>query len=174
MRPHLAALILTLAAFDAGAQAYPTRSVKIVVPATPGGAIDLIARTLAEKLTPALGQPVVVENKPGAGSNIGADLVAKSKPDGYTLLFASSTNAINMTLFPRMSYDVQKDLAPVAVLFSVPNALVVNKAFPAKTVADFISYAKAQPDGIAYATPGPGSPAHLAGEQFGLASRAAG
>lgn len=146
---------------------WPEKPIRMIVPWAPGGVADVLARQAARVVSASIGQPVVVENKPGAGSNIGADLVAKSKPDGYTLLFASSTNAINMTLFPRMSYDVQKDLAPVAVLFSVPNALVVNKAFPAKTVADFISYARAQPDGIAYATPGPGSPAHLAGEQFG-------
>lgn len=166
----LAAVMFCGAAVCTGAMAqtkWPEKPIRMIVPWAPGGVADVLGRQAARVISASVGQPVVVENKPGAGSNIGADLVAKSKPDGYTLLFASSTNAINMTLFPKMSYDVQKDLAPVAVLFSVPNALVVNNAFPAKTVTEFISYAKSQADGIAYATPGPGSPAHLAGEQFG-------
>ena len=171
MRPHLlashlfAALMLTLA-LDAWAQAYPARSVKIVVPATPGGAIDLIARTLAEKLTPALGQPVVVENKPGAANNLGTDFVAKSPPDGYTLVIVASSHATNKWLYKNLPYDPVKDFEPVVYTHVVPLLLAVNPSVPAKTVSELTAWVKANPDKAIYASSGSGSSLHMAAELY--------
>ena len=171
MRPHLlashlfAALMLTLA-LDAWAQAYPARSVKIVVPATPGGAIDLIARTLAEKLTPALGQPVVVENKPGAANNLGTDFVAKSPPDGYTLVIVASSHATNKHMYKNLPFDPVKDFEPVVYTHVVPLLLAVHPSVPAKNVQELVTWVKANPDKAIYASSGPGSSLHMAAELF--------
>src|SRR5262245_19684269 len=120
----------------ATAQTWPSRPVKIVVPATTGGAIDLIARTLAEKMTASLGQPVVVENKPGASNNLGTDFVAKSPPDGYTLVIVASSHATNKHLFKQMPFDPIKDFEPVVYTHVVPLLLAVNPSVPAKTVGE--------------------------------------
>jgi tripartite-type tricarboxylate transporter receptor subunit TctC len=165
MRALLAVLLFTLAS-HAGAQAWPTRSVKIVVPATPGGAIDLIARTLAEKLTPALGQPVVVENKPGAANNLGTDFVAKSAPDGYTLVIVASSHATNKWLYKDLPYDPVKDFQPVVYTHVVPLLLAVNPSVPAKTVPELVTWVKANPDKAIYASSGSGSSLHMAAELF--------
>src|SRR5688572_32602802 len=127
-------LLAALLAFGANvvAQPYPARTVRIVVPATPGGAIDLIARTLAEKLTTSLGQPVVVENKPGASNNLGTDFVAKSPPDGYTLVIIASSHATNKQLFKQMPFDPIKDFEPVVYTHVVPLLLAVHPSVPAK------------------------------------------
>src|SRR4051812_20636770 len=166
MRALLAALILFAAALDAAAQAWPARSVKIVVPATPGGAIDLIARTLAEKITPGLGQPVVVENKPGAANNLGTDFVAKSAPDGYTLVIVASSHATNKHLYKNLPYDPVKDFEPVVYTHVVPLLLAVHPSVPAKTVPELTAWVKANPDKAIYASSGSGSSLHMAAELY--------
>jgi tripartite-type tricarboxylate transporter receptor subunit TctC len=148
------------------AQSFPTRAIKIVVPATPGGAIDLIARSLAEKMTVSLGQPVLVENKPGASNNLGTDFVAKSAPDGYTLVIVASSHATNKHLFKVMPYDPVKDFAPVAYTHVVPLLLAVHPSVPAKTVPELVTWIKANPDKAIYASSGPGSSLHMAAELF--------
>jgi tripartite-type tricarboxylate transporter receptor subunit TctC len=161
----LAAIALSLTSAQALAQ-YPSRSVKIVVPATPGGAIDLIARTLAEKLTVSLGQPVVVENKPGASNNLGTDFVAKSPPDGYTLVIVASSHATNKHLFKALPYDPVKDFEPVVYTHVVPLVLAVHPSIPAKNVAELSAWLKANPNKATYATSGPGSSLHMAAELY--------
>jgi tripartite-type tricarboxylate transporter receptor subunit TctC len=151
---------------NAFAQTYPSRTVRIVVPATPGGAIDLIARTLSEKMTASLGQPVVVENKPGASNNLGTDFVAKSPPDGYTLVICASSHATNKFLFKQMPFDPIKDFAPVVYTHVVPLLLAVNPSVPAKTVPELTAWIKANPDKAIYASSGPGSSLHMAAELY--------
>ena len=158
--------ILFIFGLSAEAQTYPTRTVRIVVPATPGGAIDLIARSLAEKMTASLGQPVVVENKPGASNNLGTDFVAKSPPDGYTLVIIASSHATNKYLFKQMPFDPVKDFAPVVYTHVVPLLLAVNPSVPAKTVGELTAWIKANPDKAVYASSGPGSSLHMAAELY--------
>jgi tripartite-type tricarboxylate transporter receptor subunit TctC len=165
MRMLLVAVAL-LVSGTVAAQPYPTRTVRIVVPATPGGAIDLIARTLAEKLTSSLGQPVVVENKPGASNNLGTDFVAKSPPDGYTLVIVASSHATNKHLFKQMPFDPIKDFEPVVYTHVVPLLLAVHPSVNAKTVPELVSWIKANPDKAIYASSGPGSSLHMAAELF--------
>ena len=161
-------LLAVMAAFavNVAAQSYPSRTVRIVVPATPGGAIDLIARTLAEKMTASLGQPVVVENKPGASNNLGTDFVAKSPPDGYTLVICASSHATNKYLFKQMPFDPIKDFEPVVYTHVVPLLLAVHPSVPAKNVPELIAWIKANPDKAIYASSGPGSSLHMAAELF--------
>jgi tripartite-type tricarboxylate transporter receptor subunit TctC len=158
--------LFAVVSLNVQAQAWPTRSVKIVVPATPGGAIDLIARTLAEKLTPSLGQPVVVENKPGASNNLGTDFVAKSPPDGYNLVIVASSHATNKHLFKQMPFDPIKDFEPVVYTHVVPLLLAVHPSVQAKTVPELVAWIKANPDKAIYASSGPGSSLHMAAELF--------
>ena len=165
MRALLVALAALLA-LPAAAQPYPLRPVKIVVPATPGGAIDLIARTLADKLTGSLGQPVVVENKPGAANNLGTDYVAKSPPDGYTLLIIASSHATNKHLYKNLPYDPVKDFEPVVYTHVVPLLLAVHPSVPAKNVQELTTWVKANPDKAIYASSGPGSSLHMAAELY--------
>jgi tripartite-type tricarboxylate transporter receptor subunit TctC len=152
--------------FNAEAQTYPSRTVRIVVPATPGGAIDLIARTLAEKMTTSLGQAVVVENKPGASNNLGTDFVAKSPPDGYNLVIVASSHATNKWLFKQMPFDPIKDFEPVVYTHVVPLLLAVHPSVGAKTVPELVGWIKANPDKAIYASSGPGSSLHMAAELF--------
>ena len=162
-----AGMLLTLAATPAQAQAYPARPIRFVVPYAPGGPLDLIARAIGQKLTEATGQAVVVDNKPGAGGNIGADIVAKAAPDGYTIVMgAVATHAINPTLYPKIPYDPVKDFTPVAMVAVVPNVLVVNPALPVKSVKELIDFAKAKPSYLNFASGSNGSTGHLAGELF--------
>ncbi len=152
-------------------QAYPTRLIRFVVPYPPGGPLDAIARMLAEKMREGLGQQVIVDNRPGAGGNLGADMVAKSPPDGYTIVMgAVATHAINPTLFAKMPYDPVRDFAPVSLVASVPNVLVINTEIAARhniaTLADLVRYAKAHPAQLNFASGGNGSAGHLAGELF--------
>jgi len=158
--------VLFMFGSSAQAQTYPTRTVRIVVPATPGGAIDLIARSLAEKMTASLGQPVVVENKPGASNNLGTDFVAKSAPDGYTLVIIASSHATNKFLFKQMPFDPVKDFEPVVYTHIVPLLLAVNPTVPAKNVKELTAWIKANPDKAVYASSGPGSSLHMAAELF--------
>lgn len=155
----------------AATAAWPERPIKLVVPYPPGGVSDALARQVAHMIEKDLGQPIVVENKPGAGSNIGSEIVAKAKPDGYTILLASSANVLNMYLYKSLPYNTFKDFQPVSLLADAPNVLVVNSGFPAKNVQELIALAKEKPDGIAYASAGYGSPAHLSAELFDLQAR---
>ena len=166
-----AGLVLAVAALvappPAQAQAYPTKPVRMVVPFPPGGSLDIAGRLIAQKLSEAWGQTVVVENKPGAGGNIGADVVAKSPPDGYTILLgALSTHAVNPNLYKTMPYDAAKDFAPITLIAVTPNVLVVNASSPVNNVKEFIAYAKANPGKLAFGSGSNGSAGHLAGELF--------
>jgi tripartite-type tricarboxylate transporter receptor subunit TctC len=150
----------------ASAQNYPSRPVEWVVPYPAGGGTDVVARTLAEGMGHLLGQPIVIVNKPGAATNIGADYTARAKPDGYTLMSAdTATLAANPFLYKKLSYNVEKDFAPVGLTVRFPMILVVNPAVPAKNLQEFLAWAKKQ-NGATYATPGAGSPHHLATELF--------
>jgi tripartite-type tricarboxylate transporter receptor subunit TctC len=153
-----------------GQAAYPSRTIKMIVPYPAGGTTDLLGRLLADQIKTGLGTIVVVENKPGAGTTLGADLVAKSKPDGYTLLMATSTTlAINKTLYKKLPYDPAVDFAPVGLVAGVPFALIINPEIPAKTLAEFIAYAKSKP-GLSYGSAGNGSPQHLGAEMLKTAA----
>ncbi len=163
------AALLALAAGGARAADWPTRPVRLVVPFPPGGSTDILGRSIAQKLQEALGQPFVVDNKPGAGGSIGATEVARAAPDGYTLLMGHiGTLAINPSLYPNLAYDPVKSFAPVALVARVPNVLVVNPAVPARDVQQLIALAKAKPGGLRYASGGNGSAAHIAMEYFKL------
>jgi tripartite-type tricarboxylate transporter receptor subunit TctC len=151
---------------DAALAGYPDRIVKIVVPFAPGGGTDTVARTLAQEMAKDLGQSVIIENKPGAGTIIGTQSVATSDPDGYTLLMGTFANAVNPSLNAKLPYDPHKDFAPVALVARSFNIVVVNAKSPYRSVADLIAAAKAEPDKLSYGTYGTGTSAHLAGELF--------
>jgi tripartite-type tricarboxylate transporter receptor subunit TctC len=164
---RLVAALALAAASAAWSQPWPSRPVHLVVPYPPGGPVDLSARLIAAKLQPALGQPVVVENKPGAGGNIGADYVAKSAPDGTTLAMgAVATHAINPALYRNLPYDPVRDFRAIALLVQVPNVLVVNNELAAHSVAELVRLAKARPGKLDFASGSTGSTGHLAGELF--------
>ncbi|MGV3653040.1 MAG: Bug family tripartite tricarboxylate transporter substrate binding protein [Noviherbaspirillum sp.] len=150
----------------ASADAYPERPITWVVPFPPGGAMDAIARTLGEKMSQSMKQPVVIENRGGAGGTIGSAMVAKSKPDGYTMMIVSIGQAVNPSLYKRLSYDAVKDFEPVSLVAIVPNVLVVNSTLKANSVRDVIAQAKADPGKLTYASAGNGTSIHLAGEMF--------
>ena len=162
----LAALVLSLAALGAAAQAYPSRPVRMLVGFTPGGGTDINARLLAPKLSEYLGQPFVVENRPGATTNVATEIVAKAPPDGLTLLFTTSALAINASLYKNLGYDALRDLAPVSVLCESPNLLVINPNVPAKSVGELLALARAKPGALNYSSAGAGTTQHLAGELF--------
>ncbi len=161
-----AAVVLSAVTGSASAQSYPTRSIKIVVPATPGGAIDTIARLVADKMTVSMGQSVVVENKPGASNNLGTDFVAKSPPDGYNLVIVASSHATNKFIFKQLPYDPVTDFEPVVFTHVVPLLLAVHPAVPATNVQELIAWIKANPDKASFATSGKGSSLHMAAELF--------
>lgn len=150
----------------AQAQTYPAKPITLVVPFPPGGPTDQVARVLAQKLTEQMGQSVIVDNKPGANGNIGGGQVSKAAADGYTLLYNTSSITLSPSLYKNLSYDVQKDLAPVALTAVVPLALVVHPSIPANTVREFVEYAKANPDKLSYGSAGNGNVTHLAAFQF--------
>jgi len=165
-RRRFAAVLLCVAALAsgsgiAGAQTYPERPIRVIVPFSPGGAVDGPMRLLAQEMSKKLGQQVVVENKPGAGATIGSELVAKAPADGYTLLLASQTNAISASLYRALAYDPIEDFAPIALIGREPGVLVVHPALPVTTAAEFIAYAKARPGKVDYASSGNGSGQHL-------------
>lgn len=165
--PFFAAAALTLACAGASAQTYPAKPIRLVVPYPPGGPLDIMARAIGQKLTEAWKQPVVVDNRAGAGGNIGADLVAKSPADGYTLLMgAVATHAINPGLYSKLPYDPVKDFTPVALVAQVPNILVINPSVPAKSVRELIALARAKPGYLNFGSGSTGSTGHLAGELF--------
>jgi tripartite-type tricarboxylate transporter receptor subunit TctC len=151
---------------SAGAQDFPTRPIKWVVPYPAGGSTDILARIIAQYLSEKLSQQVIIENKPGGGNNIGTEFVVNSAPDGYTLLLVNPAHGINATLYPKLTFNVIRDIAPVAGLMRVPNVMEVNPQVPAKTVAEFIAYAKANPGKINWASSGHGTSVHLSGELF--------
>ena len=161
----IAAALLSTAAL---AQTYPAKTVRIIVGYPPGGPTDVIARTVAQKLTIALGQQVIVDNRPGASGMIGAEQVVKAAPDGYTLLTAPITYAVTPSVYPKMPYDAEKDLAPVALVASSPFILVVHPTLPVKTVKELIALAKSRPGQINYASASTGGMPHLAGELFNM------
>jgi tripartite-type tricarboxylate transporter receptor subunit TctC len=143
------------------AQQYPSRPIRVVVPFAPGGAVDLVARTLAPRLNEALGQPVVVDNRGGAGGTVGTDIVAKARPDGYTLLIASMGVAVNAVLYPKLPYDTLKDIAPVTTLGEQPNIVVVHPSLSAKSIGELVALARSKPGQLSYASGGVGSNTHL-------------
>jgi tripartite-type tricarboxylate transporter receptor subunit TctC len=155
----------SIAGAATGQARYPTRSIRFIVPYAPGGGTDILARTIAPRLSSALGQPVVVENRAGAGGNIGADLVAKSPADGYTLLLGANTMPINASL-QKLPFDLIKDFTAVGMMASAPMALVVHPSVAARTVQEFVALAKASPGKLNYANPGNGTPQHLASALF--------
>jgi tripartite-type tricarboxylate transporter receptor subunit TctC len=148
------------------AQGYPSRPVRIIVGLTAGSASDIVARLVGQWLSERLGQPFVIENRPGAGTNIAAEAVVRSTPDGYTLLLVASPNAINASLYDKLSFNFVRDIAPVAAISREPNVVVMNPSVPTKTVPEFIAYAKANSGRINMASAGNGSTSHLAGELF--------
>jgi tripartite-type tricarboxylate transporter receptor subunit TctC len=160
------AAALPMIAPMASAQIYPNRPVRIVVGLPPGGVNDIVARLIAQWLSDHLDQPFVIENRPGASGNIAGAAVAKAAPDGYTLMLVGSNNPVNAALYQRTDFDLVRDIVPVAGLSRQPNVLVVNLAMPAKTVPEFIAYAKANPGRINMASTGSGTPSHVAGELF--------
>jgi tripartite-type tricarboxylate transporter receptor subunit TctC len=165
---HLAAGAAALpAASDfAWAQTYPSRPVRIIVGFPPGGTADIVARLMGQRLSERLGQPFVIENRPGAGGNIGTEAVVRAPADGYTLLLAATLNTINATLYDKLNYNFMRDIAPVACIIRAPLIMVVNPAVPAKTVSEFIAYAKDNPGKVTMASAGTGTLSHIAGELF--------
>ena len=165
---HLAAGAAALSVLSgiARAQAYPSRPIRWVVGFVPGGATDIIARLLGQWLSERLGQSVVIENRPGAGSNIATEMVVNAPPDGYTLLLVGPTHAVNATLYPKLNYNFIRDIAPIASISREPLVMVVNPSVPSKTVAEFIAYAKANPGKLNMASSGIGTSVHVAGELF--------
>ena len=160
----LTGLVLGISA--ASAADYPTKPVRWIVPYTPGGGTDITARILGQWLSERLGQTFIIENRPGAGNNIGTEAAINSPPDGYTLFLVNPANAINASLYPKLSFNFLRDMVPVAGIIRVPNVMEVNPGVPAKTVAEFIAYAKANPNKINWATSGNGTSVHLSGELF--------
>jgi tripartite-type tricarboxylate transporter receptor subunit TctC len=165
---HLAAGAAALPAvlLTAWAQAYPSRPVRVIVGAPPGGGHDIVARLIGEWLSERLGQPFVIDNRPGGGENIATEAVVRSSPDGYTILLVTGTNAINTTLYERLNFNFIRDIAPVAAIARMPELMVTNFSEPAKTVSEFIAYAKANPSKLNIASGGIGTPSHMAGELF--------
>ncbi|MFO1315700.1 MAG: tripartite tricarboxylate transporter substrate binding protein [Burkholderiales bacterium] len=167
---HIAMVALAFCATAALGQGYPNKPVRVVVPFTAGSATDILGRTVGQKLSEMWGQPVVIENRPGAGGTIGAGIVAKSPPDGYTLLVHSAAQAVNAAIYPTLPYDTAKDFVEVATLGGQPNVLVVAPATGYKTVADLIADAKKKPGALNFASAGTGSGTHVNGEKFRLAA----
>ena len=165
---HLAAGAVALPAILRGAAAldYPTQPVRVVVGFAPGGTTDVVARLIGQRLSERLGQPFIVENRPGAGTNIATEEVLRARPDGYTLLLVTVSNAVNASLFKDLSFNFLRDAAPVAGIMQVPNVVIVNPAVPVKTLPEFIAYAKANPGKISMASGGVGSSSHMSGELF--------
>ena len=165
---HLAAGAAALPAVSriTWAQTYPTRPVRIISATAPGGGPDILARLMGQRLSERLGQPFVIENRPGAGTNIGTEAVVRAPPDGYTFLLVSTSNAINAALYDKLNFNFLRDIAPVAGIIRQPLVMVVNPSVPAKTVHEFTAYAKANPGKINFGSPGIGTPGHVAGELF--------
>src|SRR5258707_1037512 len=159
-------LVASLTATAAQAQTWPSKPVRYVVPFPPAGATDILARIMAEKLSGPFGQSVVVENRPGAAGNVGTEFVAKSPPDGYTILQLTVAQSISATLYEKLNYGLEKDLIPVAMIALVPNVMIVNPSVPAKSVAEFIALARSRPGRINFASSGSGTSIHMSAEMF--------
>src|SRR5262245_58776108 len=155
----------------AWAQSYPAKTVRILVGFAPGGGTDIMARAVGAKLSDSLKQQFVVDNRPGANGNLAAKLAAEAPGDGYTILFMSAAHIMSKPVYSNLGYDIERDLAPITVVSSVPNVLAVHPSLPAKTVKDVVAIAKARPGQITYATSGVGSPEHFAGEMFKMMTR---
>jgi tripartite-type tricarboxylate transporter receptor subunit TctC len=166
LRLAAGAAALPATARIASAQAYPSRPIRLILGFAAGGSADIVARLIAQFVSERIGQPVIVENRTGASSNLAGEAVARSTPDGYTLLFVTTVNAINATFFDNLKFDLKRDFAPVSGVTRVPNVLEVNPSVPANTVAEFIAYAKANPGKLNMASTGNGTSIHLAGELF--------
>ncbi len=164
----LAAALMAESSFTVLAQSYPAKPIRIVVAYAAGGGVDIVTRTVGQKVSELVGRPVVVDNRPGASTNIGSELVAKAAADGYTLLMGSSANAANMSLFSKLPYDTLRDFAPVTQVGYGPQVLVMRPSFPARSVTDLLALAKAKPGQLSYASGGNGSSQHLTGEMFKL------
>ena len=158
--------VLAACAFSAGAQDYPRKTVRVVAPFAPGGATDLLARLVSQKLSERWGHTVLVDNRTGAGGHIGAEVAARSPPDGYTLLVAGAPHAIGMSLYKKLSYDLAKDLSPISNLATYPSAIVVHPSLPVKSVKDLVALARSRPGQLNFGSAGSGSPNHLAIELF--------
>jgi len=159
-------LVAFLAAAAAPAQTWPSKPIRYIVPFPPAGATDITARIMADKISGPLGQSVVVENRPGAAGNVGTEFVARSAPDGYTILQLTVAQSISATLYTKINYDVERDLAPAAMVALVPNVMIVHPSVPAKSVAEFIALAKAKPGKINFASSGSGTSIHMSAEMF--------
>ena len=164
----LAAAALAAAAMSALAQDWPTKPIRMIVPYPPGGGTDIVARIVAEKLAPELGQPIVIDNKGGAGGSVGTEIAAHSPGDGYTVLMTLSSHTINPKLYPKLGYDVERDFVPVSLAAMIPQILVAHPSVPAANVQELIALLKANPGKFNYASVGIGSPGHIAGELFKL------
>jgi tripartite-type tricarboxylate transporter receptor subunit TctC len=166
-----AVVAVSLACPAAIAQKYPEKTVRIVTPFAPGGGTDIFGRLLAQRLSETLGQQFIVENRPGAGSTLGTEFVAKSPPDGYTLLMTSASFSFNPGLYPKLRFDPVKDFAPISQVVTVPHVIVVLPSFPAKNLQEFVKLARERPGEVLYASSGPGSAMHLAGVLFGVVTK---
>jgi tripartite-type tricarboxylate transporter receptor subunit TctC len=165
LRGALLASLLVLSPTIAGAQSWPTKPVRIIVSSGAGGTADILARMVGERLSPSLGQPIVIENRPGAGGHLGAGLVARAEPDGYTLLMSGSpTHSVGPHLFKRLAYEPMRDVPPVAMVATAPNLLVVNSALPVKSLEELVRLARAKPGQLTYSSAGNGTSGHLAAE----------
>jgi tripartite-type tricarboxylate transporter receptor subunit TctC len=165
LRTTLLACLISLAPSFAGAQSWPTKPVHVIVPFGAGGTADILARMIGERLVPALGQPVVIENRPGAGGHVGAGIVARAEPDGYTLLMSGSpTHSVGPHLFKRLTYDPMRDVPPVAMVAIAPNLLVVNASLPVRSLNDLVALAREKPGQLTYSSAGNGTSGHLAAE----------
>src|SRR5215475_5168905 len=158
----------TFSAVAQDAQHYPTKPIRMIVPYPPAGGTDVVARSLADPLSTALGQPIVIDNRGGAAGNLGTDLAAKAAPDGYTILFTLSSHTINPKLYDKLPFDVERDFVPISLAALSPQILVANPSLPVNNIRELIALAKAQPGKLNYASVGTGSPAHIAGELFKL------
>src|SRR6195952_206444 len=162
-----AAFVLSSTLAPAQAQTYPNRAITLVIPFAPGGSTSIVGRGIADKMSELLGEKVVVDNRPGAGGTVGTKAVAKSEPDGYTIALGyTGTLAIGPTLYTNAGYDPRKDFAPIGMIGNAPNSLVVHPSFPAKTVAELIAYAKANPEKVSFGSAGAGTASHVSGEYF--------
>ena len=161
-----AACMMAILSMPAHAQEYPTKAIQFIVPYAAGGGADIVARIVGQKLSASLGQPVVVENRPGAGGNIGAAIAAKAAPDGHTLVMATNTHAINASLFSKIPYDLVKDFAPITLISSTPLVLVVHPSLPVRSVKEFVGLARSRPGQLNYSSSGNGGSGHLSGQIF--------
>lgn len=161
------ALILSVSCSIANSQEYPTKPIRLIVPFAPGGPTDIMSRAIAERFTPRVGQPLVVDNRPGAGGGIGSEIASRSAPDGYTMLLGHiGTHAINASLYPKLGYDAVKDFAPITLIATLPLGMFVNASVPAQSVKELLALAKAKPGQINFASAGSGGPTHMAGEML--------